>query len=131
MYWFLSHVHAKACPDTCSIFVSILHPTDCIEALSDDTIFTHDSLRFSSGGVRRNLRETCAIRCNWMKSYLIRWNHEESGAIISVRNNHRETCHSRHRKCQGGSVFCFTDDNISRWLSLLNASMHLFRKPVK
>ena len=54
-----------------------------LKALSDDTIFAHDCLRFASRGVGRNLIQSCAIRCDRMKSYLIRWNREELGAIIS------------------------------------------------
>ena len=43
-----------------------------------------------------------------------------------VRNNHRE-----NNVTEDCRIFCFTDDDVSRWLSLLNASTHLFRKPVK
>ena len=48
-----------------------------VKVLSDDTIFDHDCLRFASVGIGRNLTQSCAIGCNWMKSYLIKWNREQ------------------------------------------------------
>ena len=54
-----------------------------LKAVSDDTIFAPDCLRFASRGVGNNLTQSCAIRCNRMESYLIRCNREESGVIIS------------------------------------------------
>ena len=38
---------------------------------------------------------------------------------------------TENTKAEGHCVFCFTDDDVSRCFSLLNASTHLFRKPVK
>ena len=37
---------------------------------------------------------------------------------------------TENTKAKGRIVFCFADDDVSRWSSLLNASMHLFRKPL-
>ena len=42
-----------------------------VKAVSDDTIFAHDCLRFALRGVGRNLTQSCAIGCNRVKSYLI------------------------------------------------------------
>ena len=44
----------------------------------------HDFLsRFFTICIGRNFTQLCAIWCNRMKSYLIRWNHKELGAIFS------------------------------------------------
>ena len=46
------------------------HNVNCplLKAVSDDTIFAHDCLRFASRGVGRNLTQSCAILPNRMQS---------------------------------------------------------------
>ena len=48
-----------------------------------------------------------------------------------ITEEHRGISDTENIKAEGRGVLCFTDDDVSRWLSLFNASTHLFRKPVK